>query len=147
MAGRRGVVVARTILDLADDVAESPGESSARFVLLRAGLPVPQTQVRVDTNLGTFWSDLGWPEWRLLAEYDGRVKYEARGSASDAVIQEKRRQSAVEEADWRMLRITKEDVDAPDRLVRRVVRAAPVGAVGGLRPRAALMVPPSRSSS
>src|SRR5665647_3975642 len=53
--------------------AESPGESSARSVLLRAGLPVPQTQVRVDTPLGTFWSDLGWPEWRLLAEYDGRA--------------------------------------------------------------------------
>jgi len=146
MAGHRGVVVARAILDLADDGAESPGESSARFVLLRAGLPVPQTQVRVDTYLGTFWSDLGWPEWRLLAEYDGRAKYEANGSASEAVIEEKRRQDAIEEADWRVLRITKEDVNAPDRLVRRVVRAAPAGAGGGLRPRAALVVPPSRSS-
>src|SRR5665648_1005235 len=127
MQGRRGTPAARAILDLADDGAESPGESSARFVLLRAGLPVPQTQVRVDTHLGTFWSDLGWPEWRLLAEYDGRAKYEANGSASEAVIQEKRRQRAT--------------------LVRRVKRAAPDGAVGRLRPRAALMTPPSSSSS
>jgi len=147
MQGRRGAPAARAILDLADDGAESPGESSARFVLLRAGLPVPQTQVRVETHLGTFWSDLGWPEWRLLAEYDGRAKYEANGSASEAVIQEKRRQSAVEEADWRMLRITKEDVAQPATLVRRVKRAAPDGAVGRLRPRAALMTPPSSSSS
>src|SRR5665648_739456 len=147
MQGRRGTPAARAILDLADDGAESPGESSARFVLLRAGLPVPQTQVRVHTHLGTFWSDLGWPEWRLLAEYDGRAKYEANGSASEAVIQEKRRQSAVEEADWRMLRITKEDVAQPATLVRRVKCAAPDGAVGRLRPRAALMTPPSSSSS
>src|SRR5665647_2499769 len=59
MAGRHGAPVARAVLDLADDGAESPGESSARFVLLRAGLPVPETQVRVDSHLGTFWADLG----------------------------------------------------------------------------------------
>ena len=27
----------------------------------------------VATRLGTFWADLGWEEWRLLLEYDGRV--------------------------------------------------------------------------
>ena len=43
MVGRRGVVVARAVLDLADDGAESPGESLARFVVLRAGLPRPTT--------------------------------------------------------------------------------------------------------
>lgn len=144
MAGRHGAPVARAVLDLADDGAESPGESSARFVLLRAGLPVPETQVRVDTHLGTFWADLGWRSWRLLAEYDGRAKYEASGSASEAVVHEKRRQEAVEEADWRMLRVTKEDIRRPDTLLRRVVRMAPAGSVDVLRPRAVLNTPPPR---
>lgn len=74
-AGRRGSVRARTIMELADDGAESPGESAARFVVLRDGLPVPRTQVPIETRLGTFWADLGWEEWQLVLEYDGRPKY------------------------------------------------------------------------
>jgi very-short-patch-repair endonuclease len=139
LGGHRGVVAARAVVDLADDGAESAGESTARFVLLRAGLPAPQTQVCVSTHLGTFWADLGWPAWRLLAEYDGRAKYEANGTASAAVIEEKRRQDAIEETGQRVLRITKEDVDRPERLVARVLRLAPSGIAGRLRPRAALM--------
>lgn len=147
MVGRRGVVVARAVLDLADDGAESPGESLARFVVLRAGLPRPTTQVRVETHLGTFWSDFGWPEWHVLAEYDGRAKYEANGPASAAVIEEKRRQDAIEEAGHRVLRITKGDLSAPDRLVARVLRFAPSGVAARLRPRAALMSHAPRSAN
>lgn len=138
--GHRGVVVARALLDLADDGAESPGESLARFVLLRAGLPRPTTQVRVDTRLGTFWADLGWPEWGVLAEYDGRAKYDSSGSAAAVVIEEKRRQSAIEETGRRLLRITADDLRTPQLLVARVLRLAPPAATQGLRPRPALTV-------
>lgn len=127
--GRRGVVQARAVLELADDGSESPGESLARFALLAAGLPRPETQVRVETHLGTFWSDLGWPEWRLLAEYDGRGKYEAGGTAATAVLSEKRRQDAIEEAGFRVLRITREDLRSPEHLVARILHRAPPGAV------------------
>ncbi len=142
MPGARGIVQARAVLELADDGAESPGESSARFALLAAGLPRPETQVRVETHLGCFWSDLGWPEWRLLAEYDGRGKYEARGSATDAVLAEKRRQDAIEEAGYRVMRITKDDLRTPGRLAARVIRAAPPGALRlPLTPRGVLAEP------
>jgi len=147
LAGHRGVVAARAVVDLADDGAESAGESIARFVLLRAGLPTPETQVRVSTHLGTFWADLGWPAWRLLAEYDGRAKYEAKGSAAAAVIEEKRRQDAIEETGNRVLRITKEDVVRPERLVARVLRLAPSGSSTRLRPRAALTACAPRSAN
>lgn len=143
MPGRRGAVQARAILELADDGAESPGESLARFVVLAAGLPRPETQVAVQTHLGVFWSDLGWPQWRLLAEYDGRGKYEAGGTASEAVLAEKRRQDAVEEAGFRVLRLCSEDLRAPRLLVARVLRALPDGAVPlPLTPRGALAGPP-----
>jgi very-short-patch-repair endonuclease len=118
--------------------AESPGETSARFVLLRAGLPAPETQVAVSTRLGTFWADLGWREWRLLAEYDGRLKYGAAGMASEVVVQEKRRQEAIEEAGWRVLRLTKEDLHEPSQLIQRLARYLPPGSLEGLRPRSAL---------
>lgn len=146
MPGRRGVITARAVIDLADDGAESPGESSARFVLLRAGLPRPETQVRTDTHLGPFWSDLGWPEWALLAEYDGRAKYEASGSASAAVLDEKRRQDAIEESGRRVLRIVADDLRAPDSLLRRVLRAAPRETARTLEPRPALTTRPVSSS-
>lgn len=138
LTGRRGVVAARAVLALADDGAESPGESSTRFVLLRAGFPVPQTQVAVATRIGTFWSDLGWPQWDLLAEYDGLRKYEASGRASDAVIAEKRRQDAIEEAGRRVLRVTGADLRDERALVRPVLRLAPPGTAALLTPRPAL---------
>lgn len=129
MPGRRGVVQARACLELADDGAESPGESLVRFAFLAAGLPVPETQVPVETHLGTFWSDLGWPAWRLLAEYDGRGKYTATGPTTSAVLAEKRRQDAIEEAGYRVLRITAEDLRVPERLVARILRALPSAAI------------------
>lgn len=148
MSGRRGVVQARACLELADDGAESPGESCARFAVLAAGLPVPETQVRVETHLGIFWSDLGWPAWRLLAEYDGRSKYEAGGSAAAVVLAEKRRQDAIEEAGFRVLRITADDLRAPERLVARILRALPSRAVRlPLTPRGALLAPPPRRAN
>ena len=137
--GRRGAIQARALLDLGDDGAESPGESRVRHVLLAAGLPRPETQVPVDTHLGTFWTDLGWPAWRLLAEYDGRGKYTAGGSTTAAVLAEKRRQDAIEEAGYRVLRITSDDLRSPAGLVDRVIRAAPATAIRlPLRPRGVL---------
>ena len=118
-AGRRGSARARAILSLADDGAESPGESAARFVIISDGLPAPSTQVPVETRLGTFWADLGWPEWRLLLEYDGRGKY--TGREAERFMQEKRRHDAVLDAGYRILRVTKEDLTG-DTLTRRVLR-------------------------
>jgi very-short-patch-repair endonuclease len=128
-AGRRGVRRARAVVELADVGAESPGETAARFVVLRDGLPLPTTQVRVETSEGTFWSDLGWPEWKVLLEYDGGVKYavDARG----AFMQEKRRHDAIQEAGWRVLRVVKGDLRG-STLTRRVLAAAPPSARSAL---------------
>lgn len=117
----RGMARAREIAALADGGAESPQESALRFVLLRAGLPQPDTQVRVDSRLGTFWGDLGWERWRTLLEYDGRSKYTGR----EVLIEEKRRHDAIVEAGWRILRVTKEDLRTPTALVTRVTRLLP----------------------
>ncbi len=130
--GRRGVTRARALIALADDGAESPGESAARFVVLRDGFPAPLTQVPVTTRLGTFWSDMGWEEWRLLLEYDGRPKYQ--GQATEAFIKEKRRHDALLEADWRAIRVTKEDL-AGRTLTRRLLPLIPRAVASALRPR------------
>lgn len=134
---QHGVVQAREILALADAGSESPGETTLRFTLLRDGFPVPETQIRISTPLGSFWSDLGWRGHRLLCEYDGRTKYGAAGSATEAVISEKRRQDAVEESGWRMLRVVREDFRSTS-LLKRVHRWMPDVA---LHPRPILNAP------
>ncbi len=131
-AGGRGIVRARAVLELADDGAESPGESAARFVVLRDGLAVPTTQIRIDTTAGTFWADLGWPEWRIVLEYDGRDKY--RTDARGVFLREKHRHDAIQESGWRVVRVMSEDLRGT-ALTRRVLAIAPDGARTTLRPR------------
>lgn len=126
----RGSARARAVIDLGDAGAESPQETALRFVLLRAGLPCPQTQVRVDTRLGTFWADLGWEAWRVVIEYDGRPKY----ADPEALIREKRRHDALVEAGWVVLHVTKEDLRRPDLLIARVLALLPPGVPRERRP-------------
>lgn len=123
LAGRRGVRAARTVLDLADDGAESPGESLTRLCLVQGGLPRPETQIAVDTHLGTVWGDLGWRRQRALVEYDGRTKYGAGGSVGADLLAERRREVALLEAGWQVLRVTAADLrEAPATLVARARR-------------------------
>jgi very-short-patch-repair endonuclease len=117
----RGSARARQVVVLGDAGAESPRESALRFVLLRAGLPQPETQVRIDTHLGAFWADLGWEQWRVALEYDGRQKY----ADPEALVREKRRHDALVEAGWSVILVTKEDLARPDLLVARVERLLP----------------------
>ncbi|MGV0747031.1 hypothetical protein [Mycolicibacter minnesotensis] len=71
--GRRGIVRARESLGMVDAGAESPKESWLRVILIRAGLPPPVTQIPVYDG---YWQpfavlDMGWPEVKVAAEYDG----------------------------------------------------------------------------
>ena len=131
--GGRGHARAKAVLAVADDGPESPPESICRFRLLCAGYPVPVTQIEVATRLGTVWCDLGWPEFRLVLEYDGRVKYEER--PTDAFIAEKRRHDALIESGWRLLRVTKEDLAVQGQLELRVGAHLPASVTSSLRRR------------
>ncbi len=133
--GHRGVRRAMAVLELADDGAESPGESRLRHVALRAGLPEPQTQVLVETGDGAVWGDVGWPEWRLIAEYDGVAKYTAQSTAAAAVLKERRREVAIEREGWHVVRAPAADLRRPGPLLTALTRWAPAAARDRLRPR------------
>jgi hypothetical protein len=125
--GARGALV----LDLSDPGAETAWESWLRYVALWAGLPRPETQVEVQTRLGTFWVDLGWLEHGVLAEYDGLVKYRdgelsAEHDGASALVAEKRRQDAVTEATGiAPYRVTAKDAVDVDAVARRLVARFP----------------------
>lgn len=133
LAGRRGIRQARRVLEYADDGAESPGESLTRLALVRGGLPRPETQVAVGTHLGTVWGDLGWREARALVEYDGRTKYGSTGAATADLLAERRREVALIEAGWQVLRVTAADLRDVSRLVtraRRLLAGRPMPSAG-----------------
>lgn len=144
--GRPGTRRARAVLEAADDGAESPGESRTRHLVLREGLPVPQTQLAISTDDGVVWADLGWREWRVVAEYDGAAKYTASGPAADAVLRERRREVVIERAGWRVVRIAAADLRQPARVVAALLRLAPPGSAA-LRPRRWLADPPPPRSA
>ncbi len=130
--GARHVVRMRAVVAHADAGAESPYESASRFVVLRDGLPRPQTQVRVETRLGAVWSDWGWEEFSLLAEYDGRTKY--AGIEQAAFMAEKRRHDALLEAGQRVVRVVADDLRGSE-LTARLLPLLPRSVQRARRPR------------
>lgn len=104
--GLTGIRRARDIVSLASGAAESPLESVVRLRLHDAGLPPPQLQFPVTGADGKRYRvDFAWPERRLILEADGRDKY-----TGDALWAEKRRELAVQQAGWRVLRVRWRDV-------------------------------------
>lgn len=71
--GARGVRRLRATMSLVDPGVESPQETRLRLLLVHSGLPRPVTQVPVRNVKGRVVRriDMGWPEWKVGAEYDG----------------------------------------------------------------------------
>jgi hypothetical protein len=119
-AGRRGVVAARELFELASPLAESPMESEARLVMIDGGLPPPVLQYEiVDLNGQTWRFDFAWPEYRVAAEYDGIDWH----SGPAAFLRDRRRGVAVQDLGWVVVPILAEDVrHRPVELVARIER-------------------------
>jgi hypothetical protein len=71
--GVRGLRQFRLTLDLVDGGAESPYESLTRLLLVQAGFPRPQTQIRVLDEYGVVLAriDMGWPEYLVGVDFEG----------------------------------------------------------------------------
>ncbi|MFB9621313.1 hypothetical protein [Brooklawnia cerclae] len=117
---RRGAGVVRWALANADPRSESPGESICRYWMILGKVPKPvlQFEVRDDDGKLLGRSDFGWPEYGVLGEFDGRVKYSdlvpAGSSAADVIMHEKRRENGFRMRGWWVLRWTQNDVgDGP----------------------------------
>ncbi|BBZ49255.1 hypothetical protein H7H82_12885 [Mycobacterium heidelbergense] len=119
-SGRRGVVAARELLELASPLAESPMESEARLVMLDGGLPPPVLQYEIVDLTGRTWRlDFAWPACRVAAEYDG-VDWH---SGPDAFLRDRRRSAALQDLGWLVVPIVFGDVRyRPRELVARIER-------------------------
>ena len=129
IAGTPGSRSAARAVSAADGRSESVGESRSRVILHRWKLPPSALQFEIRSAGGIFLgrSDFAWEDWRLLGEFDGRLKYgrllRPGQEAGDVVFEEKRREDAIRDEDWGMVRWTWSDLNRPDRLAARVRRA------------------------
>jgi hypothetical protein len=77
-------------------------------------------------------TDFRWKEYRTLAEFDGKVKYEDRylasgESAADVLWQEKKREDELRRLGYEIVRIIWADLDKPLLIARRVRDAFKLG--------------------
>ena len=120
--GARGIVQLRDALDLMDGGAESPQETRTRLLLVRRGLPAPQTQIVVDNELGRPFArlDMGWEEWRVGVEYDGAQHWLDPAQRTWDID----RWAELAARGWVIIRVSSELLRCrPDVIVARVINA------------------------
>ncbi len=127
--GRTGAKRARAVIGFADGRSESVGESRSRVAMHRAGLAAPELQVAIQDAAGReiARSDFGYPDLRVVGEFDGAVKYgrllRPGETAGDVVFQEKRREDAIRDAGWIVIRWVWAELSRPEIIVARWVQA------------------------
>jgi hypothetical protein len=132
LAGTPGSRAATRAVTFADGRSESVGESRSRVLLHRLGLAPSALQRTIHSASGLFLgrADFAWEDERVVGEFDGRVKYgRARRPGhdpADVVFEEKRREDAIRDEDWGVVRWTWSDLVpgtvVGDRVNRALVR-------------------------
>jgi very-short-patch-repair endonuclease len=112
--GHRGVSRLRDALALIDSGAESPQESRLRLILIRGGLPKPETQIAFPAL--RIRVDLGWRDWKVAVEYDG-VQHWSDGRQRAWDIE---RIALLEAQGWSVVRVSAAMMSRPDVIVERV---------------------------
>lgn len=123
---RSGIVRARRVGAFGNPLSESVGESNSRVVFDLWGLPEPVLQFPVFSPNGTFIarSDFGWPDFGVLGEFDGLIKYSGTlnpgVSAAEMIAREKQREAAIRDLGWVVVRWMWDDLSHPAQLVQRL---------------------------
>lgn len=116
----RGVVRARACAPLLSPLSMSRPESWMRYWLLTSDLPAPQAQVPVRDRWGdpVAHGDLGYEEWRVLLEFEGRQHAEVDQFGRDID-----RYSLMAADGWLVLRFAFRHVGGPAVVKDRTRRA------------------------
>jgi hypothetical protein len=118
---RRGVVQLRELAPLADGRAESPGESVLRLRwldLTSLPRPTPQVPILGDDGRELYRLDLGVPELRFGAEYDGEAFH---SSDADRSHDEARRDWISQERGWLVTPVRRHNVFGPTRDIEEIL--------------------------
>jgi len=119
-----GKADARAAIELADGLAESPGESWARVIFVSIGLPAVEPQVEIRDERGRLVGrvDFLFRAYRTVVEFDGLAKY-AGADGREALVDEKRREDSLRSLGYQVVRLTWRDLHDP-ALVKHLVTEA-----------------------
>jgi very-short-patch-repair endonuclease len=117
-AGTKGIKRLRRAVAVAESRSESPMETRLRLALLKGRLPRPCVQVDLCDASGRFLGrvDLYYPDVRLVIEFDGQ-------DHKERLAADLKRQNALLNAGYRVLRFTASDFRAPDAIAAQVSQA------------------------
>ena len=103
--GCRGILKLSRAMNHVRSGTDSVKETELRLLLVRAGLPEPRVNLRVDNEFGAFvaYGDLVFDEWRVIAEYDGRQHAESTAQFARDIT----RLDDLASLDYRVVRIDK----------------------------------------
>lgn len=112
----------------ADARSGSVGESMARSLFLRLGAPRPDLQVALHDRDGLIgYGDFAWPEYGVVGEFDGRLKYGADNpsgrSPEEVVYREKVREDRIRRVSAGFFRLGWKDLDDPSRVAEILTHA------------------------
>jgi very-short-patch-repair endonuclease len=92
-------------------------------------LPAPDLQQDIFDEQGTFVArvDFLWKEQRTIGEFDGKIKYgqmlKPSQSIEEVLFEEKRREDALRDLGWQIVRWLWADIYRPGVIRDRVLRA------------------------
>ncbi|HUE67101.1 MAG TPA: DUF559 domain-containing protein [Candidatus Acidoferrum sp.] len=117
-AGVKGIRRLRRAAGLADSRSESPMETRLRVQLMNARLSAPELQVDLHDSTGRFLgrADLYYSDVRLVVEFDGQ-------NHKDRIPADLRRQNALLNAGYHILRFTAGDLQVRGLVAGQVRRA------------------------
>ena len=132
-----GIGKARNVVELADGRSQSVGESLTRVALHRLNLPAPVPQFEVRTRLEVHRLDFAWPKLKLALEFDGGLKCRGKTPAAEVLLQERKRERALQEAGWTFLRLDAEGPEWKDLFNDAALKARVLAAMAEARRRQA----------
>lgn len=112
----------RQALEFTDPLRDSPPESFSFGAFVLAGLPLPQCQVLFDSEGQIIRVDFYWPEFGLVGECDGNVKYDGTyGLAAEALVGQNVREQALRDMGLSVVRWTAAEIFLrPDAVINRI---------------------------
>lgn len=117
---KRGSMRAAAVLDALDVRSESAGETRTRLLLHSFGFHSFVPQYEIPTSAGLFRADFADPASRVVIEFDGKAKYGDYKPADEVLLAERRRENALTEEGWILLRLDWQQLEDPWAIRRRV---------------------------
>ncbi|MFD4469918.1 hypothetical protein ACFWPA_16685 [Rhodococcus sp. NPDC058505] len=117
----------RRVLRMADGRSESVGETRSRALLVREQLPLPDLQPELHSHKGVLLGRVDFLFNGVVGEFDGLSKYGRLvpdGTLpEDVLVAEKKREDAIRDAGWQVVRWTWEELTTPEVIADRIRRA------------------------